>query len=408
MQLFQKLYESLKPYHSFISSNTAILAYSGGKDSRLLLEFYNYLYISNLSPPPILFHLNHNIRDTRDEVKEIHTYLKANFPNFMFIYKSSNILKLSKRIKKSLEETGRLVRYKHLNQLSKKCSGYILTAHHIEDYLETVLINLIRGSGEAGLRSLPVYSNNIFRPFMLLPREEMRQILEMEKWQVFEDETNYSQNYLRNRLRITLTPLLYREGLNPSKLYKNFHNSEEPFFSHQRIEIPTYIKVFLEPIECIQTNTLKKILDNYLSILNLHPIRREILLELQTLLQNHQSFTKENVETYFWKSEKSPLYIIPKKSGVFQNPRLNVQKDKIEIEWNNSSKNYPSYLTLNVFSKGLKIKSGKIHKEISEILRTAEIPFPVRPYIPILFNSNEPEVILLSLWNRDLKDFFSR
>ncbi|MBP7284904.1 MAG: hypothetical protein KBA66_25180 [Leptospiraceae bacterium] len=75
--LFQSVYEKLKPFHSLIESYPAVIAYSGGKDSTLLSSFYHYLHSNSKCPEPILFHLNHLIRNNVSQEEEIILEMKT-------------------------------------------------------------------------------------------------------------------------------------------------------------------------------------------------------------------------------------------------------------------------------------------------------------------------------------------
>jgi tRNA(Ile)-lysidine synthase len=79
IQNFKKLYFSLEVFKEMIFSKTPILAYSGGKDSTFLAAFYFYLYQEKLCPEPILFHLNHLIRNNSFQEEEISNFISKKF-----------------------------------------------------------------------------------------------------------------------------------------------------------------------------------------------------------------------------------------------------------------------------------------------------------------------------------------
>ncbi len=79
IQIFQSAFDRLTLYYPLIQNKTAVIAYSGGKDSTLLTYFYQYLYQSSKSPEPILFHLDHSIRDNFLQEKEIEIEMKNLF-----------------------------------------------------------------------------------------------------------------------------------------------------------------------------------------------------------------------------------------------------------------------------------------------------------------------------------------
>ena len=214
---------------------------------------------------------------------------------------------MSKYYKKSIEETGRFCRYRLLNAIAARYGYYIVTGHHTKDYMESMFINLIRGTGLQGLQTLKIFQNKVFRPLLKFSIEDMKQIFENEKWTIFEDESNSNNHYLRNRIRHKILPFFLEEGLNPDKVYSNFHGSEDDLWgaSTQINQNPSYLVIHRNTILRVTINSLKKLVDFHLEILKLHPIKRQFLLELQSLLNLGEAFTHRNSEIIFWKSKKS-------------------------------------------------------------------------------------------------------
>jgi tRNA(Ile)-lysidine synthase len=302
---------------------------------------------------------------------------------------------LSKRIGKSLEDTGRLVRYKLLKKLSTKHSGYIVTGHHSQDYLESVLIHLIRGGGASAFNTLPVFSKDCFRPLLLLSQKEISEILIEEKWTIFEDESNFVEKFLRNRVRKNISPLLLKEGLNPDKLYSNFHPEIEIQFSEKPQKQKSYLKIANSTLHEISLENLKVILDAHVRLLNLHPFLRPLLIEIKRRMDNRQVIDLETVEVYLWKSPSSSMYIIPLQSPILKKPTIEFRNDKQFLNWNYLSKEVDKKHTIGTFEKGMKIRRGKISKDVSEVFRELEVPRKVRTTIPILLKDNEPISIMI-------------
>ena len=118
------------------------------------------------------------------------------------------------RTGQGVEETARRMRYAFLAETAERegCA-LIATGHHAGDQTETVLMNLIRGSGRKGLLGIPERRGNIIRPMLDIPRQEIDAYLAARGIPHVEDETNGDLNYTRNRVRHELLPLL--EELNP-------------------------------------------------------------------------------------------------------------------------------------------------------------------------------------------------
>ncbi len=114
----------------------------------------------------------------------------------------------------SVEEAGRALRYDFLEETARqKGLELIATGHHAGDNAETMLMNLIRGTGLRGLAGIPERRDNIVRPMLGVSRAEVEAYLEKHGVPHVEDETNAALDYTRNRVRSQLLPLL--EELNP-------------------------------------------------------------------------------------------------------------------------------------------------------------------------------------------------
>ena len=108
----------------------------------------------------------------------------------------------------SLEEAARRMRYAFFDRLP----GYVATAHTADDNLETLLINLIRGTSLAGLAGIPPVRDRILRPMLSVTHAEALAFLESRGIPHATDESNASRSFLRNRIRMDLVPLLQREN----------------------------------------------------------------------------------------------------------------------------------------------------------------------------------------------------
>lgn len=235
----------------------------------------------------------------------------------------------------------------------------------------------------------------------------MKDILELESgWKIFEDESNQSTEFLRNRIRHNVLPLLLKEGLDTNKMYSNFHEAEDLYTLDSSIPVEhSYLKIPKETLYGISLHNLKVILDLHLKLLLLYPIQKSMLLEIQQRLSSESKLECENKECYFWKSKTSDLYLIPKSSRVFIKPKLLTNGNWNTIYWNNRTYSFKEPFHLTTYSPGLKIFHSGVHKDVSEVLRSYSIPQRVRQYIPILSQNEKPSIILFSLWDKSWKDF---
>ena len=132
-----------------------------------------------------------------------------------------------------IEETARALRYAFFDTLD--CNR-LATAHNADDNAETILLHLLRGTGLRGLCGIPPVRGRIVRPLLFASREEILQFLQDESIEFVEDSTNSSDDYLRNRLRHNVMPLLRAEApALPARLVRQaaLLRSEDEFLDAQ-------------------------------------------------------------------------------------------------------------------------------------------------------------------------------
>lgn len=414
---YRHLYNRLAPYHKLIHSSQAILAYSGGKDSNLVLGFYDYLTREKNIPTPILYHLNHRIRNNHTQEEEIRQFLESNpYPS---IFRSSRIPELAVKLGKSWEETGRIVRFLHLRKIQSTQApySYIVTGHHSLDYLESLFIHWIRGGGKKALDTMPIWNGSVFRPLLELEDKELSELYRIteQRFKVWEDESNGDQKYLRNRIRSRLVSFLTEEGLDFHRLFTHLNSTNLTYDSlalhNTNRQIPRYLKI---PHNTLRNTTYlgvwKSLLDSHLLILKLHPAKKTSLEEIFRLIQRNcveqdKSFEFSTGEFYLWKQKGKDLILIPTQSGYFQKPQYHITEDRIIIQWNGeSSIDKPgdpreTRIYVSPPSPGERIYIQGMHREISEILRVEGIPPKIRPFFPILRSNEKPIRILTELFN---------
>lgn len=192
-----------------LNGKTICVAFSGGADSVYLLRKLNE-FSSVFKFKLIAAHINHHLRGAesdRDALFCMEVCKELAVPLKVF---NINVLASSDK-KESVEEAARRLRYNAL--LSIDCD-FIATAHHLDDNAETVLINMIRGSGLKGFCGIPNNRGNIIRPLLEVSKEDILKECEMFGWKFVTDSTNNSDDYTRNLLRHKVLPVLKK--INPS------------------------------------------------------------------------------------------------------------------------------------------------------------------------------------------------
>jgi len=200
----KKAFSAIKAFKMMERGDKILVALSGGPDSVALLYFLKKSG-KNISAA----HLNHCIRKKdaiSDEkfVKEL-----CSMWNIPLYVKRSDIKKLSKRNKVSLEEAGRNERYRFFESLvAKKGFDKIALAHNADDNVETFLMRLLRGTGLKGLCGIPPKRGKIIRPLIDVWKKDILRYCKTNRLQYRTDETNFVPKFTRNKIRNVMIPEL--------------------------------------------------------------------------------------------------------------------------------------------------------------------------------------------------------
>jgi tRNA(Ile)-lysidine synthase len=211
----QKLVKFIDENKLLSQGDRVLIALSGGPDSVFLLHFLvKFQKRFNISFAAL--HVNHNLRGNDARADEQYcSEICSSLSVKLFVF-SEDVSAYSKENKISLEEAGRVLRYKRLQETAAKENfTRIATAHNASDNAETVLLNLIKGTGISGISGIPVTRGIIIRPVLVLTKQEILEYLEENKIQFRIDKSNLSEDYERNFLRHKIIPLI-KEKLNPS------------------------------------------------------------------------------------------------------------------------------------------------------------------------------------------------
>ena len=198
-----------------VSSNAPVLlAFSGGADSVALLDMLQKEQASGA--PILLAHVNHGIRGEEALRDRAFCEEVAHDRGLEIAILDADIPALAKEKGQSLEEAAREVRYTFFADLMREKSiPVLLTAHHADDHLETVLFRIARGTGLSGLCGIapirPFADGYLVRPLLGFTKKEIVQYCKEQKLDFVTDSTNTDTTYARNRIRAEVFPVL--EGL---------------------------------------------------------------------------------------------------------------------------------------------------------------------------------------------------
>lgn len=242
--LLQKIKNTIKKHKLINRNDKLLLAVSGGPDSLCMLQ-----HISKIHPNEkiVVSYIDHSLRKASIKEKEF-VRNAARSLGLKFISRKINTRKYAIKKKISIEEAARILRYSALLKISEKLGcNKILTAHTLNDNVETIFFNFLRGTGLKGLAGIPYKRKSgkitIVRPMLDLTKKEIIDYLKHSKIKYTLDRTNIASNYTRNFIRNKIFPLIR----------KRF-----PAFENNINKLKSIISDFLVFIE----NALKKMYKN--------------------------------------------------------------------------------------------------------------------------------------------------
>lgn len=206
-------------YNLIQNGDKIVVGLSGGPDSISLINVLNEIKNDDtikLNFDLVVAHVNHNIREeAKEDEKFVVNYCRQKGIEVYVL--NIDIEKKAKDEKIGTEEAGRNARYKFFEEILEKTkSNKIATAHTANDNAETVIMNMMRGSGTSGLKGIrPIRDNKFIRPLIETTRDEIEKYCEEYNLNPRIDKTNFENDYTRNKVRNILIPLI-KEEFNPN------------------------------------------------------------------------------------------------------------------------------------------------------------------------------------------------
>jgi len=329
----------------------------------------------------------------------------------------------------SIQMAARELRYQWFAELSQE-SGYdvVALAHHQNDTIETVLLNLTRGTGVAGLHGILPKNGSIVRPLMFLKRDDIQDIVKTENLQYVEDSSNNSTKYARNKIRLEVIPKL--KELNPSledtfeRNLKHFRGLEillEQKLDELRKEIFTFhggdIHISLEEVKKLNPQFLllygllqeygfnESTVEDIISSLDKHSGRVFGSTGYMLLLDRDKLILAER------HNPSSEVVLINKDQHQvkFNNYQLNILHDDspliirdnpLSVSIDADLLIYP--LTLRHWSEGDHFHplGMKTRQKLSDFFVHQKVPLHEKPQFPLLVNGND-EIIWIGGYRPD-------
>ena len=285
----EQVLEGLKSSGVEVGSKV-VVAFSGGPDSTALL-----LSLTNLQErfplTVIAAHLNHMTRGKESQKDEEFAKFISQRSGVTYKSKKINLKKISEK-GRSFEELARLVRYKYLQEIEKEYGATgVLTGHTKNDQAETVLLNLVRGSGIRGTSGMNPYTSlqlekgkivHIFRPLLNINHGECINFCESMGIKPVYDSTNYDKSFVRNRIRLETLPQIKQQ-------FPNIINKLSSFAENSRLDvnlidwtIRKYYKLSKNPDLTLKKGYLSSLPDSLITgIVNHHVQMLGIKIDLQ-------------------------------------------------------------------------------------------------------------------------------
>ena len=228
-----------------------VVAISGGVDSMVLA---NLFLINNLKFS--IAHCNFQLRGKESDDDELFINKWCSEKDIKLYNKKFTTEDYCKNNKLTIQMGARELRYEWFRELiDKEKHDFIVTAHHIDDQLETFIINSIRGTGIDGLVGIPDNINKIIRPLLMTSKDQIIEYSKVNKINYREDSSNDKEDYLRNKIRHSVIPYLKSDDDNVLLKFKTtIENLNSTKIFVQKVISKVRDRVFIYEGENIITN----------------------------------------------------------------------------------------------------------------------------------------------------------
>ena len=303
-----------------------VIGVSGGSDSITLLYLLNK-YKEKFKIKLYVCHINHKIREdsTIDEQYVENMCEKMNVP---FYKKRVQVEQIAKENKIGTEEAGRIIRYEFFREIAKKeNANKIAIAHNMNDNAETMLLNLIRGTGLSGLEGITPKENNIIRPLINSKKTDINNFCKENNIEYKIDSTNKQNIYRRNIIRNEVIPKL--EEINPSIVETLSRTSK--IIKQNNTFIKETTKSEYKKIAHIFSNEEKTHIEINLKEFNLlnENIKQNVILKaIEEIQGNTKNVEKTNIDEVIQIAKRN---VGGKYTIINKNVKAEIKKGKLNI-----------------------------------------------------------------------------
>lgn len=396
----------------FTASDKILLAVSGGKDSVLMAQLFK---LSNYNFS--IAHCNFNLRGDEAQRDESFVKLLAATLDVQFYVTHFDTKGYSNEHHISTQMAARDLRYQWFEKVRQEGDySYIALAHHQNDVIETLLLNLTRGTGISGLHGILPKKDKLIRPLLFLSRQQIDEVTESENIAFVEDSSNETTKYARNKIRLNVVPQL--RDINPnlehtfSQNIKRFAETEEVLrqaVEQKRNEITREEN----GATCFSIEKIKKLYPQKILLFELLSPYHFTDSVVDEILE---SLTKQSGTSFYSHSHRATINrddlmisALPKKE-VFEHHFMHPQDEFLKVEGHkislyytesnlvedNRNKAFVDFEKL-IFPLIIRFRQDgdrfmplgmKQFKKLSDFLIGNKIPLPQKDKIPLLINGN--------------------
>ena len=390
-----------------------VVGVSAGPDSMCLLAILLKLR-SKLGFTIIVSHINHNKRVESEEEEE---FLKEYCKNSQVIFES---MKIENYGKDNFHSEARKIRYKFYQDLINKYgASYLMTAHHGDDLIETILMRLVRGSTLNGYKGISLVSNMdnylIVRPLLYLTKEEIENFDKANNIPYRIDKSNFSDKYTRNRYRHYVLPFLKEENKNVHLKFLKFSNlmgdcsnyiesvvndSYNKVYKDNKIDISLFSKLdifiqklVLESILMVIYTDLNKVESKHIEIIlelikkNKSGSRVNLPGGILVIVDYDYLVFKEKNEELDYKLELKDGLVLPNGMQFIKYNGKENGNDTLHLE--SSMIELPLYVRNKHDGDVIELKGTSGVKKVSDIFIDKKISREDRKNYPVLVDSND-------------------
>ena len=394
----------------YIFNNYVVIGVSAGPDSMCLLDL-----LQKKTTKIVVCHINHNVRKESIEEEE---YITKYCQDKNIILEKTTINNYQEN---NFENEARKKRYMFYEEILKKYnSKTLLLAHHGDDLIETILMKISRGSnleGYAGIKEVSNVKNyQIIRPLLKYTKEDIINYNKSNNIKYYNDSSNQSTNYTRNRYRLNILPLLKKEDKNIHKKYLKYSKTLIEYDDYIKREVKRNINnvykdniINIDNLNKLDTFLIKNILYNIMN--NIYKNKNNIITDrhiqnIISLLNNIKPNIKIDLPNNKEIVKEYNKLIIKDKTSDIKNYKIEFN-DKIEIEnliiekiesedddsnsvcrLNSKDITLPLYIRNREDGDYIILKGSNNRKKIKEIFIEKKLPLKKRNNYPLLVDSN--------------------